>query len=799
MTEQKQPDQAETAANDTAAATSPGALSPDQDSGEASAATVERPGSGGHTTLVATAPPPTQSELSPDSVEYYVRSAMHQDRTPGNVLVVAHPGKHHKVPRGLFEELGQAGFKLHHVETAADRVQSVSGIRDALQRLAAEDDPLDLLVISGDGSLDHHLLVAAYWAFFPELVHRREGAIDCSAVTEQDLAELPSDYRQALFSPLPETGELDLSEDTIKQIWLLRMALERPLRKRAPALKLAKKARRALDDPLLRVAVLASLLPHKVVLRPHGFDLAGLVEASQQETFQGLYPYIRAISTYPAGTAADNAVFAGVPGWGYSMWAGLLTRFRWLDFIRRWAEAKVRREFIDYFTRDSVVVPARLSLVGFDGDWVRVSSHAAGGPGAGRFFTADLVSKTKGMLGYLKRVPGAIITEGLLGSTLVRIRSRFADGSEKSFVEAQLAEGLYTNRTFIAGVGSVPTTDPTSFAGQSSLCVLPPIWTRLRHGRPGLNFRGLGVFFEAVIKGVLARLLHLTGLGVGTLAGGGKFAMLLPEHQVAIKEGEQIEIDYMSLDGKPRAVAVQVSGDPFQAYQMSIRVAWGPMPLLARNNSLLLAATRRSLANVRLQQSYKLKGLYIGGVYHFRHHVGEEWNGAFAERTGLLRPRTHLPRNLPAAQRLLVEAWQGSGAGEFVDTTESGLALFRSGRYAHNNDQSAHLLLVREPGGGLLVRQVRATPGDDGRIYENRSNYRVVGSSFIIQRSQTVAWQPDQVMQIIQEDHYFRNAEAFQLEAPSFFPMMATTPEEPTLLTHKQEPGGGKTETQTKG
>ena len=141
-------------------------------------------------------------------------------------------------------------------------------------------------------------------------------------------------------------------------------------------------------------------------------------------------------------------------------------------------------------------------------------------------------------MGYLKRIPRVVVQEGLFGSTIVRIRSRYASGEEKSFTEAQIAEALCTNRTFIAGVGSVPTTNPTSFAGQSSLLVLAPIWHRNKAGHRILNLRSLATFIEAMFKGSLARILHMSKLGVGTLAGGGKFFFLHPEHQVAIKEGE---------------------------------------------------------------------------------------------------------------------------------------------------------------------------------------------------------------------------------------------------------------------
>lgn len=729
------------------------------------------------------APVPTTSmhELGPDQLEFYVRSAVHQDRRPGDVLVVMHPGKRHKVPRHLFEELERRGFRVREVETLPDRIASVRGIRDALVEISVSGRPLDILVVSGDGSLDHHVLVASYWAFFPELVRYREGELRCDALTENERASLPEEYRQTLFAAPPPLAELQPTEELITRVWLLRNRLEGLLGRRAPLKRLQRRTDLDAADPLLQLAVWSSLFPHRAVLRPHGFDLSGLADASRVETFRGLYPYVRCYSTYPAGTAADNAVFAGVPGWGYSIFAGLLGRFGWLDGLRQRVEGRVVEAFVRYFCEAGVVVPARLSIVGLDGDWQRISSHAAGGPGGGRFFTADLTSKTKGLLGYLKRIPGTVIREGFFGSTIVRVRSLFADGTEKSLTEAQLAEGLYTNRTFLAGVGSLPTTDPTSFAGQSSLVVIPPILSRVPGAPRAINLRGVAAFTEAIVKGLLARLLHVTGMGVGTLAGGGKFLFLQPEHQVAIKEGESIEMSFFTLGGKPKMVPIQVSGDPFQTYRLDIRVAWGPVPLLGQEHSLLLAATRRSLANVRLQQSYRLEGVYIGGQHYFRHHSGRSWD-ELSSSTGLLRPPLHLPRQLPLAQRRMLTAWQARGAGEFIDTTESGLQQWRRGRYAHNSDQSAQLVMVREANGVLLVRQVRADPEPGGAVYENRTHYRRGGVAYIIVRSQTIAWTAGDDPRLLSETHYFRNALEFQQEAPTFFPVMARSPEQPTLL-----------------
>jgi len=560
-------------------------------------------------------------------------------------------------------------------------------------------------------------------------------------------------------------------EATVRDLWLLRARIEPALFKGRAADRIEKRADRPASDPLLRFAVLATLLPHRVTIRPHGFDVSGLVGAPRERVFKGLYPFIRSITIYPAGTAADNAVFAGTPGWGYAQLSRFLVRFHALDGLRSWLEGRATRQFLEYFLETGIVVPERLSLFGVDGDWVGISSHAAGGPAAGYFFNQDLTTKTKGMLGYLARIPRVVLGEGVLGSTVVRIQSRTEEGKLKAFIEANMAEGLYTNRAFIAGVATIPTTGPTSFAGQSSLMVVPPIWSRGLDGRGSFTLRGIGAFCEAIAKGLVARALHLVGLGVGTMAGGGKFFTLLPEHQVAIKEGEEIRIRYLTLARKPRAVPIQVSGDPFQASLMSIHSSWAPIPVLGHHKSLLVSTSRAVLANVRLQQSYDLEGVYIGGVYYFRHHVGEQWSDALWSRTGLVPPPRYLPYTLTHAQRHMLDLWKEQGAGEFVDTTSRGLDLGRRGRYAHNNDQSAHLVVVREPHGILLVRQLRATAAE-GVVHENRARYRSVGPAWIIHHSQTIAWRKDGPPVLVQEDHYFRNAEEFQRAAPTFFPVM---------------------------
>ena len=748
----------------------------------------------GITSLVAAPPPPAPSaDLTPAQVEFYVRSGIHHDRSPGNVLAVCHPLRDFKVPRGLFEALAQAGFPVTRVETDADRVASVERIAEALGRIAAEEGPLDVLVVSGDGSLDHHFMVAAYLAFYPELVVRRRGEIDCSAVTEEDIESIPGVYRESLLAELPDGASLDPTEERIREVWLLRDQLEGLLRKGRSVARILRKAKRPADDVPLRLAVLATFLPHKVKLRPQGFDLAGLAAAGREATFKGLYPFIRSVCTYPAGTAADNAVAAGVPGYLYGFLARPLTRFSVLGPLRRYLERRTVRAFMDFYVNRAVVVPCRLSAVALDGDWQRISSHAAGGPAAGHFFAADLTKGTKGMLGYLKRIPQVILLEGFFGTTVVRLRSVDADGRQKSFTEAHISEGVYTNRALVGGVGSVPTTDPTAFAGQSSLAVITPVFPIDEHGRRGVSLRGITGFWEGIAKGVCARILHWLHLGVGRLAGGGKFFALLPEHQVAIKEEESLEIDYLTLSKRPRAVRSQVSGDPFQCWRMQIRVITGPVPMLGERGSLLLASTRRALANLHLEQSYRLRGVYIGGVHYFRHLTGPEWDDAFTERAGLLEPPRYLPRSLVRAQERLMAAWRDAGAGDFVDTTRSGLGAFRRGRYAHNNDQSAHLLLLKEPGGTLLLREVRLVAGpEQGEIYEARVTYRPVGGSYIVHRGQTLLWSGDEPPRILRDSHFFRDAEQFQAEAPAFFPVVAWRPEEPTLLARQDYDGTGE-------
>ena len=86
------------------------------------------------------------------------------------------------------------------MSTEADRLVSVAKIRDALKDLSARTEPFDLMVVTGDGSLDHHVLIAAFWAFYPDKVQYREGKIDCSSVGSEDLESLPRNLSKSLFS-----------------------------------------------------------------------------------------------------------------------------------------------------------------------------------------------------------------------------------------------------------------------------------------------------------------------------------------------------------------------------------------------------------------------------------------------------------------------------------------------------------------------------------------------------------------------------------------------------------------------
>lgn len=713
--------------------------------------------------LAAAPPPGPGAQNEPALLESYVRAAVHRDRTPGAVLAVCHPLRMYKVPRGLLDAVAGMGFEVRVVETLPDRVASVTAIRDALLELAALDKPLDVVVFSGDGSLDHHVLVAAFWAFYPELVRQRPGEISTSPPTPEELAALDPDVVRTFLSPLPDGAGLQPDANTIHRLWMLRSRVARRLRRGQAPWRIASAIGLAESDPVLRLAVAAALLPHRVRLRPHGFDLEGLSAATQEQSFQGLYPFVRSIAVYPAGTAADNALYAGIPGWSFAQAAKWFDRTGWLSGLRARWEARTLRRFLEVFA-EGVVVPARFSVVAFDGDWQVLSSHTVGGPAAGRFFAPDLEAKTGGLLGYLARIPSVVVGEGLLGNTRVAVRGVGIDGQTRVAKEGRLVEGLFTNRAFIAGVGSVPSCNPTSFAGASSLVLGPPLWYRNPEGRLVFDLSGLMTFIESIAKGVVGRALHLVGIGAGRLAGGGRFTLASPENQINLTEGEAIEVAFRDPSGRPRFVPTQVSGDPFQAAEMTIRVAWGPLPLLAAPGSLLLAAAQRALTRLRHLQTWHLRTIYIGGVPFYRHRVGEE-----ALPEGLFHPLLTLPRSLEQAQRVLLSRWERMGQGPFVDTTEQGLAMGRRGRHAHDNDQTAHLVMLRERG-SLLVRLIRRSREE--QIFESRTVYRAGWGGWIIHDHQVRRWDPGDEARLLQEEHYFRSADAFRLEAPGFFPFL---------------------------
>lgn len=715
---------------------------------------------------LAAAPPPPRT-VAPAVLESYVRAAMHRKRGPGKVLAVCHPLRMYKVPRHLFEALRAEGFEVEVVETQIDRLESIQGIRDALVAMHADGSLVDVLVFSGDGSLDHHVLVAAFWAFYPELVAPIEGGIEVTAPTREELSGVDPEVRRAFLSPLPTGEGLVADETTVQRIWALRNRVVGPLSRGKSPARIARRAELPETSPLLRLAVLATVLPHRVRLRAAGFDLSGLADATQEHTFQGLYPYIRSIGCYPAGTAADNALYAGVPGWQYAQFSRLLTRFEALDGWRTWWEARLTQRFVEWF-KTAVVVPARFSVVAFDDEWQAISSHAAGGPGGGRFFQPDLEAKTGGLLGYLLRVPSVLWTEAF-DDTVVSVRAETVDGVPKMQTVGRMVEAMFTNRAFIGGLGAVPSTNPTSFAGQSSLVMGPALWYRDGSGSLQLDLTGLFTFFEAAAKGIAGRALHLVGIGAGTLAGGGRFLAAKPHHQVTLTEGESARLEFTGATGQPKYVPTQVSGDPYQATSMHVRVAWGPLPLLAGLDSLLLAAAQRSLTRLRQVQSLQLQTVFVGGLAWFRHRVGRAWSPAFSAETGLFTPPVTLPRNVGKGQQYLLRLWRGLGAGRFVDTTEQGMKLGRRGRYAHNSEQTCHLVMLRERG-SLLVRQVRKA--EDGRIYEARTTYQRWWGGWVVHDSQTRSWTGDDEPRILMEEHYFRDAEAFRLDAPGFFPFV---------------------------
>jgi len=711
----------------------------------------------------AQAPLPPPGTAHPAKVEPFVRAAMHRDRTPGVVLAICHPLRMYKVPDGLFAALEERGFEVEVVETLPDRIESVTGIRDAIRRCADRGKPLDLLVFSGDGTLDHHVLVAAFQAFRPELVRAVPGAVEVQPPTEVELEAIQPRLREAFLDPLPTGADLSSDEDSVKRFWVLRRRIDALVRKGRHPRRIARRAGMRIDDPHLRLLVLSVLLPHRVEVRAPGYDLSALASSKREVAAQGLFPYLRSIAVYPAGTAADNALYAGIPGYIFASFAKLLRR-PWMSPIRRVWGRRSLRQFVRTFT-EGVVVPARFSLVAFDERWSVISSHAAGGPGGGAFFAADLESKTGGLLGYLKRIPSVVWGEALFGSTVLRVTTEDEDGRTLHSSEGRMVEALYTNRAFIGGVGGVPSTNPTALAGQSSLVLAPPILYRDPAKRLVVDLSGFLTFWEGIAKGIAGRLMHAAGLGVGNLAGGGTFQTAKADNQITLREGETLQLDFLDTVGRRRAVATQVSGDPYQAWTMKVRVAWGPLPLLASDKSLLMAAAQRALARLKVAQSWHLQTVFIAGLAWLRHRVHD--NGP-TEDTGLFLPPWTLPRRLTRSQARLRRRWEAMGTGPFIDTTEQGLALGRRGRYAHNSDHSAHLMVLRERG-RLLVRQVRR---NGHRIYEGRTVYTPHLGQWVIHEDQVRRTDPGSPPVIVQEEHFFRDAEALRQEAPSFFPFI---------------------------
>ena len=352
-----------------------------------------------------------------------------------------------------------------------------------------------------------------------------------------------------------------------------------------------------------------------------------------------------------------------------------------------------------------------------------------------------------------------VIGEGVLGSTVVSVKARDVQGDVRVATEGRLVEGLYTNRAFIAGVGSVPSTNPTSLAGASSLVLGPPLWYRNAEGRVVFEVSGLFSFGEAIVKGLIARGLHALGVGAGGLASGGRFTFAQPEHQITLTEGESVEISFFGPHRKPRAVPTQVSGDPTQARQLEVRVAWGPLPLLAAPDSLLFAAAQRALTRLRQLQAWNLQTVYIGGQAFFRQRVG-------VGQPAVPPPPRTLPRRLDRARDALATWLQSQGLGPLIDTSEQGLGVSGRARHAHTSDHKAHLVVVRERG-VLLVRVIRRQPGHV--VVEQRTTYRAAWGRVVIHDYEVRRWTGDAPPVLLEEEHYFRDAATFRMEAPRFF------------------------------
>ena len=730
-------------------------------------------------TMASIAPPSGPiADLSPEHLEQFIIAGIHQDRTPGTVLVVLHPLKTYKLPEGLQDGLRDRGFSVRVQHTAIDDLESIRGIRDALVEAVEAPGELDVLVIGGDGTLDHHFLIAACAAFYPELVEERPGVFSTADLRQDDLDHLPKGWVSGLRLH-EHRADREVTTAEVHAIWLLRDRIAPGIRRGWSLSRLLSRVDRREDDALLAMAVLAAAAPDRVVLHAPGFDLEGLANAPQEATFRGLYPWIRSVTAYPAGTAADNAVFSGVPGLLLGLTSKTLRRFSWLEPLRRRLSARTLERFLDFFCDQSTVVPTRISLVSLDRRWQRIGSHAIGGPGSGRLFAQDLVSKPKGVTGYVMRLVPALFHEAIFGTTQLRIEAFNNKGRRTAVTEGGVAEGLYTNRTFLAAMGSVPTTTPLSFAGESSLLMLPSILSRRPGGPREVSLLGLMTLIEAIFKGVASRVLHFLGLDTGRMAGDGKLVSLPPAYQIALKEGAEVRVRYTDDRGRARAAPVQISGDPYQAARMQMRVFWGPLPMLAANGSLLEASARRTLRFLRLQASYDLKSTSIGGVHHFWYGAGAFRRDEIAKETGVIAPRKHLPRDLRAAGRLICDRWESLDTGSFVDTSGPGLSIRRDEVRLHSNDHSAHVLLLREGRSRLLVRQVRRRA--DGTVIEARIRYRRRFRAWVITESQLLRWDEGRSARILYEEHFFRDAGHFQGAAPTFFPLLEQRPGGPIL------------------
>ena len=149
----------------------------------------------------------------------------------------------------------------------------------------------------------------------------------------------------------------------------------------------------------------------------------------------------------------------------------------------------------------------------------------------------------------------------------------------------------------------------------------------------------------------------------------------------------------------------------------------------------------------------------------------------------------YLPRDLRAAGRQICERWQRLETGAFVDTSGPGLSLRQGEVRMHNNDQSAHVLLLGEGRTRLLVRQVRQ--GADGSVVESRSRYRKIFGAWVILESQLMRWEEGRTARILYEEHFFRDAAHFQGSAATFFPLLSQRPGQAVLPSRWEDDDDG--------